>query len=75
MTPDMSYQQGGAKAFPAWVPCMLPMHVESLCEQVTEAFRGVNLGVTDVNDVFCDEERELRYAFGLALELYCEVAL
>lgn len=63
LVPDMSYQSGGAKAFPEWVPCMLPIHAESLCEQVTEAYRGPGKGTTDFSDLFLDEERELKAAF------------
>jgi hypothetical protein len=65
VAPDMS-----AAFYPEWVPCMLPVHVESLCAQVTEAFRGPGHGTTNFYDVFSDERRELQHAFVLASRLY-----
>lgn len=68
--PCWDYQAGGAKAFPPWVPSILPIHAESLCEQITEAFRGPGKGTTDFHGLFFDEERELQYAFTLEAELW-----
>lgn len=65
MIPDMSYQRGGVLAFPEWVPCMMPAHVESLTEQVTELFRGDGNGTTDIWNVTADERKLLEHAFTL----------
>lgn len=69
---DFSYQAGGAKAFPDWVPCMMPAHVESLCEQVTSLFRG-DQGTKDLYAIYADEERMLRGALRLGVRYYLEV--
>lgn len=63
MTICMDYQRGGSKAFPEWVPSMLPQDVEDLTEQVSQG------STRDPAALFETERAELERAFFWASEL------
>lgn len=61
--PDMSYQKGGAREFPSWVPGeALPCEIADMVLQLTTAKRGAARATDDLRELFTDEERELAAA-------------
>lgn len=63
LIPDMSYQKGGEREFPAWVPGeALPSEVAEIVLQLTTATRGPDRATDDLRDLFSDEEAEIAAA-------------